>query len=74
MDEIPAVNYRSPPPVTPYKTNLLYQAYITCGRTRLLFTIAHKHGHRDWSDKAVTAGMISRPTGTLCADTAMLSG
>lgn len=62
-------------PFTSHKTNLLHhRAYTTCGWTRLLSAIARKHRHREWSDKAAIGGMISGLTGTLCADTAMLSG
>lgn len=63
-------------PVTPQRINLLSwaYAYCMCGCASLLTVIAHKHGHREQSDSAVIGGMISRLTGTLCADTAMLSG
>lgn len=74
MDAIQGESPFSLSPFTSHKTNLLYRAYTTCGWTRLLSAIARKHRHCEWSDKAVIGGMISGLTGTLCADTAMLSG
>lgn len=48
--------------------------YCICGCIRLLSAIAHKHRYCEESDRAVIGRMISTLTGTLCADTAMLSG
>lgn len=64
-------------PLTSHSTDLLCQATCRargCNCTRLLSWIAHKHWHCERSDRAVIGGTISTLTGTLCADTAMLSG
>lgn len=65
-------------PLTSHSTDLLCQAATCrargCNCTRLLSWIAHKHWHCERSDRAVIGGTISTLTGTLCADTAMLSG